>query len=145
MEAIAPTDTIPPDDIRPVLMGLFGEVGSIMATAKKRRREKEAYAGYQHAVEEEFGDVLWYLAAICRRLDLSLDDIFSDATSAEGYSKSVAASDHHDGSIPHVSSVEALPPLDETFLNLGEAAATLLGIRGPDERTQILLRAFANQ
>ncbi len=42
MEAIAPTDRLSQDDLRPVLMGLFGEVGSIMATAKKLHREKEA-------------------------------------------------------------------------------------------------------
>ncbi|MCH6554060.1 MAG: nucleoside triphosphate pyrophosphohydrolase family protein, partial [Acidobacteria bacterium] len=128
MEAIAPTDRLPQDDFHPVLMGLFGEVGSIMATAKKLRREKEAYAGYQPAVEEEFGDVLWYFAALCRRLDLGIDDILSDATSANGYSKTVAAGDHRDAPISHISSVDALSSLDETLLNLGEAAAALLGI-----------------
>lgn len=145
MEAIAPTDRLPLDDFRPVLMGLFGEVGSIMATAKKLHREKEAYAGYQHAVEEEFGDVLWYFAALCRRLDLGIDDILSDATSAEGYSKTVATSDRRDGPVSHISSVDALSSLDETLLNLGEAAAALLGIKGVDEQTQKLLRAFADQ
>ncbi len=49
-----------------------------MATAKKLHREKEAYVGYRHAVEEEFGDVLWYLAALCRRLNLRLDEIFAE-------------------------------------------------------------------
>jgi hypothetical protein len=36
------TDLLPEKDLRPVLMGLFGEVGSIMAPAKKLHREKGA-------------------------------------------------------------------------------------------------------
>ena len=145
MEAIAPTDQLPQDELRPVLMGLFGEVGSIMATAKKLHREKEAYAGYQNAVEEEFGDALWYFAALCKRLGLGIDDILLDATGSKGYSRTIAASDRGDGLVSHISSVDALPSLDETLLKLGEAAAALLAINGPDEETQKLLRAFANE
>ncbi len=145
MEAVAPTDQLPQDDLRPVLMGLFGEVGSIMATAKKLLREKEAYAGYQNAVEEEFGDALWYFAALCKRLGLGIDDILLDATGSEGYSRTIAVSDRGDGLVSHISSVDALPSLDETLLKLGEAAAALLAINGPDEETQKLLRAFANE
>jgi len=144
-EAIAPTDRLPQDDLRPVLLGLFGEVGSIMATAKKHRREKEAYAEYQHAVNEEFGDALWYFATLCRRLGLGIDDTFSNATTAKGYSKGLAASDRHDGPVSQISSIDDLPSLDETLLKLGEAAASLLGVNGPDEQTQKLLRAFSNQ
>ncbi len=145
MEAIASTDQLPQDDLRPVLMGLFGEVGSIMATAKKLHREKEAYAGYQNAVEEEFGDALWYFAALCKRLGLGIDDILLDATSGEGYSKTITASDRGEGPVSHISSVDVLSSLDETLLKLGEAAAALLAINRPDEETQKLLRAFANE
>jgi hypothetical protein len=62
--SLTPTDELPLDDLQPILLGLFGEVGSIMATAKKFHREKEAYAGCRHAVEEEFGDALWYFSAV---------------------------------------------------------------------------------
>src|SRR5258708_31246933 len=34
MNQVAPTDELPADDLQPILVGLFGEVGSIMATAK---------------------------------------------------------------------------------------------------------------
>ena len=54
MSQVAPTDELPSDDLQPVLLGLFGEVGSIMSTAKKFHREKDAYAGYRHAVEEKY-------------------------------------------------------------------------------------------
>src|ERR1700676_4681827 len=79
MSQVAPTDRLPADDLQTILLGLFGEGGSIMATAKKFHREKEAYAGYRHAVEEEFGDALWYFTALCRRLDIHMDEILSDA------------------------------------------------------------------
>ena len=72
MREIEPTDKLPQDNLQPVLMGLFGEVGSIMATAKKNHREKAAYAGYRQAVEEEFGDALWYFTTLCRRLDIGV-------------------------------------------------------------------------
>ena len=144
MHEIAPTDKLPQDNLRPVLLGLFGEVGSIMATAKKLHREKEAYAGYQHAVVEEFGDTLWYFNALCRRVGYGVDDILADATSGEGYGNMVAASDLVESPLSRISVSGELPPLDETLLRLGEAAAALLGIKGPDLQTRTLLRAFAD-
>ena len=68
---IAATDVLNPNDFNPVLQGLYGEVGGIMATAKKSVRERTAYPGFKKAAEEEFGDTLWYLAAICRRLQIA--------------------------------------------------------------------------
>ncbi len=56
---IAPTDMLAPDSLHPVLLGLFGEVGSVMAVAKKHRREGEAYPEHQRVAEVGFGDVLW--------------------------------------------------------------------------------------
>ena len=107
MQVIAPTDRLEQDDLRPVLMGLFGEVGSIISTAKKLHREKEAYAGYRYAVEEEFGDTLWYFTALCRRLGQGVDEILSNAANGEGYKKAVAANDILDSPVFHVSSVSA--------------------------------------
>ena len=49
------------------MLGLFGEVGSLLSEAKKKQRDDASYLGYAHAVAEELGDVLWYLAAIARR------------------------------------------------------------------------------
>ena len=118
MEQIAPTDNLPQHDLRPVLLGLFGEVGSVMATAKKLHREKEAYAGYQSAVVEEFGDALWYFTALCRRLDYGIDDIFSRAASGESYGDIVAASDLVDGPLARILAANDLPPLDEILLSV---------------------------
>jgi len=53
---IEKTDVLDPSDLNPVLLGLYGEVGGIMATAKKHVREGERYPGYLKAALEEFGD-----------------------------------------------------------------------------------------
>ena len=144
MREIEPTDKLSQDNLHPVLMGLFGEVGGIMATVKKHIREDVAYAGYQQVVEEEFGDVLWYFNALCRRLHVGVDTIFSEAANQDGYSKIIAASDLPDGPVSHISSVNELPTLDKTLLCLGEATAALLSIKSLDERTHNLLRMFSD-
>ena len=144
MREIEPTDKLPQDNLQPVLMGLFGEVGSIMATAKKHHREKAAYAGYRQAVEEEFGDALWYFTTLCRRLDIGVDTILSEAADQDGYSKVIAASDHLDGPISHISSVNEPSDLDKTLLNLGKATATLLGIERSDKQKRDLLCTFSD-
>jgi NTP pyrophosphatase (non-canonical NTP hydrolase) len=54
------------------LLGLFGEVGTLLSALKKKQRDRESYIGYQHAVMEEFGDVLWYFSNIASRASLDL-------------------------------------------------------------------------
>ena len=144
MQQIEATDRLPQDILQPVMMGLFGEVGSIMATAKKLHREKTAYAGYRHAVEEEFGDVLWYFTTLCRRLGIGVDVIFSEVTDRPGYSKLIAASDLLDGPVSHISAISKFPNLDTTLMNLGKATAALLDITTLDERSRDSLRTFSD-
>ena len=145
MQQIEPTDRLPEDNLQPVLMGLFGEVGSIMATAKKYHREKTVYAGYQQAVEEEFGDALWYFTTLCRRLGIGVDTILSEAADQDGYSKAIAASDFPGSPVSRISSVNATSDLDKTLLNLGEATAALLGIQRLDKQTHDLLCTVRSQ
>ena len=123
---ITPTDMLPPDNLHPVLLGLFGEVGSVMAVAKKHRREKEAYPEHQRAAEEEFGDVLWYFVTLCRRLCIDVDTIFPKT--ADGITVNAPS---------HSSE-------DQTLLKLGKMAAALLDIDTLNERTSNLLVAFAD-
>ena len=143
MELIEPTDELPKDDLRPVLQGLFGEVGSVMATAKKYSREGAAYAGYHESVVDEFGDVLWYFATLCRRLGKGLDQVLSRAATGEGFTEVLAASDLNTGPISRISHAPELPTLDDTLLGMGEAAASLLRIRESDEHIDKWLEAFA--
>lgn len=44
------------------LLGLAGEVGSLLSELKKKQRDPASYRSHSDAVTEELGDVLWYLA-----------------------------------------------------------------------------------
>jgi NTP pyrophosphatase (non-canonical NTP hydrolase) len=57
------------------LLGLFGEVGTLLSSLKKKQRDRESFFGYTEAVVEEFGDVLWYFSNIASRASLSLNMI----------------------------------------------------------------------
>jgi hypothetical protein len=145
MAQVEPTDTLPFEDLGPVLLGLFGEVGSITATAKKFHREGEAYAGYRHAVEEEFGDALWYFTALSRRLKVRVDEILAGAASGENYSTSIAANDLLDSPISRVATPLAVPELDAALLELGEATAGLFSLQTSQTNAQSCLSAFADR
>jgi NTP pyrophosphatase (non-canonical NTP hydrolase) len=54
------------------LLGLFGEVGSLLSELKKKQRDTDSYIGYADSVVEELGDVLWYFANVASRLGLDL-------------------------------------------------------------------------
>lgn len=137
---IADTDVLGASEISPILQGLYGEVGGIMSTAKKHIREKSAYPGFKRAAEEEFGDTLWYLAALCRRLSIPLDELFAEAASGERFRAIGAASDMVEGAFAHVAMPTSTDSVDVTLFRLGRSAAGLLGTT-PD-RTQIV--AFAS-
>jgi hypothetical protein len=58
------------------LLGLVGEIGSLMAEYKKKvRQDGTAYVGFDAVVRTEIGDILWYLAALARRYEYSLSEI----------------------------------------------------------------------
>jgi NTP pyrophosphatase (non-canonical NTP hydrolase) len=144
MNQVEPTDWLSVDDLQPVLLGLFGEVGSIMATAKKLHREKTAYAGYRHAVEEEFGDALWYFTALCRRLNIRVDEVFGEVASGKDYTTSVAANDLIKSPISHVATPLTVPGLDSALLQLGEAAVGLFALRSSSANARSNLATFAD-
>src|SRR6266436_2917660 len=57
------------------LLGLFGEVGSVLSELKKKQRDQDSYFSYRTSVTEEFGDVLWYFANVASRTNLQLGTI----------------------------------------------------------------------
>lgn len=114
-----------------------------MATAKKLHREKEAYVEFRHAVVEEFGDALWYLTALCNRLGFSAHDIFIEVTKSTENTIAIEIGGFLNGSYSCDRSVDGLQLIDEMLLKMGEAAATLLGIRDSNEYSLILLKSFA--
>src|SRR5260370_30910662 len=58
------------DGLRIPLLGLFGEMGSLLTLPKRQQRETSTY--YLDAITEEFGDVLWYLSNLASRHRISL-------------------------------------------------------------------------
>lgn len=64
------------DDPVVPLLGLAGEVGSLIAEFKKKRRpDGLAYTGFEEVVVTELGDILWYLAALARRVGVPLSAV----------------------------------------------------------------------
>lgn len=124
---IADTDVLDPSEISPILQGLYGEVGGIMSTAKKHIREKSAYPGFKREAEEEFGDTLWYLAALCRRLSIPLSDLFTEAANGEHFTTIGVPSDMVEGTFAHVAMPTSTDSVDMTLFRLGRSAAELLG------------------
>lgn len=60
------------------LLGLAGEAGNLQTWYKKKLRDGDAYQGFELQTAEELGDILWYVANIASRLNLSLGDIARD-------------------------------------------------------------------
>lgn len=57
------------------LMGLASEVGSLVTQFKKRIRDGDAHQLFGERAAEELGDILWYVANLATKLDLSLTEI----------------------------------------------------------------------
>jgi NTP pyrophosphatase (non-canonical NTP hydrolase) len=99
-EAAARTDQNPRGGLQGLafpLLGLFGEVGTLLSALKKKQRDRESYVGYSEAVIEEFGDVLWYFSNVASRASLSLGGLARQAVedwpNSNGYERDRAGSD----------------------------------------------------
>ena len=69
------TDQLPAGDPNAIivpLLGMAGEVGSLLAEYKKYLRDKDAHVLFPEQVAEELGDILWYLANTATKFDLDL-------------------------------------------------------------------------
>jgi NTP pyrophosphatase (non-canonical NTP hydrolase) len=60
-----------------LLLGLFGEAGSVLTEVKKRERDRTRTADYIARVTEEIGDLLWYMNAVAARNGIRLSEIAS--------------------------------------------------------------------
>jgi len=57
------------------MLGLAGETGQLLSEYKKHLRDGEAHRLFKERVCEELGDLLWYIANVASKFDLSLSDI----------------------------------------------------------------------
>ena len=55
-------------------LGLGGETGEVLDAIKKRELYERKDIPVEH-IEEELGDVMWYVANICTTYGLKLDDV----------------------------------------------------------------------
>lgn len=60
------------------MLGLAGETGQLLSEYKKHLRDGEAHRLFKDRVSEELGDLLWYIANVASKFELSLSDIASD-------------------------------------------------------------------
>lgn len=123
---IVKTDRFSIEEIRPILLGLYGEVGSIMAASKKYHREKKAYTVYKDAVEEEFGDALWYFSALCRRMNIELAGVFDAASNETGIK--IASANDQENAASKITTFAQVENLDSALIELGYMAAQLLKV-----------------
>ncbi|MCY4008031.1 MAG: nucleoside triphosphate pyrophosphohydrolase family protein [Rhodobacteraceae bacterium] len=142
-ETAAKTDQFAANDTDPILLGLFGEVGSVMSTAKKLHREKSAFeAGYRDDAEEEFGDVLWYAAALCQRCSIGLSDLISEVLAGGNYDTSLIT--NADPHYPVAQKFRVPDPrqIHPVLLELGARAGAALKITENTSQARPLLKAF---
>ena len=57
------------------MLGLAGETGQLLSEYKKHLRDGEAHRLFEERVSEELGDLLWYIANVASKFDLTLNDI----------------------------------------------------------------------
>ncbi len=123
------TDRTAGGDLVLPLLGLFGETGSLLSEAKKKHRDPVSYLGYEDAVLEELGDVLWYLALLASRAHIGLADVANSVS--RGFSSWDQA---RDDDLPMAAlnagtpgaQASPTPAYDRTLLKLAGAVGLLL-------------------
>lgn len=68
------SDTPAREEVIP-LLGLVGEVGSLLAEYKKLLRDGQTHRRFKDEVAEELGDILWYVSNVASKYDLTLSEI----------------------------------------------------------------------
>ena len=138
------TDQLYDDDLTPVQQGLFGEVGSVLATVKKFRREQRVFTKFRETLCEDFGDVLWYFAALCRRIDVDTHQLMLEAAAEIEMGNVVVSKSAIRQRVEiDYAKIESLG-INELVLSLGRSVAELLNLRNVAPRTQQqLLHRFA--
>ena len=58
-----------------VVIGLSEDPGILLSEYKKHLRDGEAHRLFKERVSEELGDLLWYIANVASKFDLTLSDI----------------------------------------------------------------------
>ena len=65
------------------LLGLFGEVGSLLSEVKKKQRDHISFLAYASAVTEELGDVPWYFNLVATKGGVSLAEVVTNLSTED--------------------------------------------------------------
>lgn len=74
----ATTDQTPqatPDALMIPLLGMAGEVGTLLSQFKKKLRDGTAHTTFPEQVQEDLGDLLWYVANVATKMEMDLNSI----------------------------------------------------------------------
>ena len=74
----AKTDIVAPEDANAIivpLLGMAGEVGTLLSEYKKFLRDGSAHQRFKEQVAEDLGDLLWYVSNVAGKFDLRLEDV----------------------------------------------------------------------
>lgn len=74
----AKTDIVAPEDPNAAivpLLGLAGEVGTLLTEYKKFLRDGSAHQRFREEVAEDLGDLLWYVSKVAGNFNLQLEDV----------------------------------------------------------------------
>jgi NTP pyrophosphatase (non-canonical NTP hydrolase) len=74
----AKTDQVKGDDDKSKLvplLGLAGEVGTLLSEYKKFLRDGGAHQRFHEQVAEDLGDLLWYIANVATKFNIDLDEV----------------------------------------------------------------------
>jgi NTP pyrophosphatase (non-canonical NTP hydrolase) len=84
------------------LLGLVGEVGSLLGEYKKLLRDGIIHRKFRDEVAEEPGDILWYVANVATKYDLRLSDIAEQnlAKTGDRFRKPAAGRAFYDDDYP---------------------------------------------
>ena len=63
------------DELMVPLLGLAGEAGELLSEYKKHIRDGKAHILFPARVEEELGDILWYVANLATKFKITLEQI----------------------------------------------------------------------
>lgn len=136
-ECIRETDVLP--DKQKLFLGLFGEVGSVLTTAKKQARESVTY-DYRKAITEELGDVAWYFFRLCDIWGVDVDKLLDADDNA--LPSILVATDVPSHPVASASEVKA-DPFDQSLDSLGSAVTDVLLTRaGGAQQVAQALRSF---
>lgn len=114
------------------LLGLSGEVGELVSEYKKFLRDGTAHELFRNSVEEELGDVLWYLAETATQLDLDLEKVVQ-----RNLDKTRARWNAH--SLPPARTFDSTFPKKERFPRKFDARFSTVESSGGKVSTKVLV------